>query len=63
MSVLFIALPVALLIAGAFVGGFIYAVKTGQFDDLDTPPMRMLFDDMEVKKESKQKPAETEEDS
>lgn len=45
MSVLFIALPVALLIAGAAVLAFLLSARGGQFDDLDTPPLRMLFDD------------------
>lgn len=49
MAVLYIALPVALLIGGLAVFAFVYAVRQGQFDDLDTPPMRMLFDDVDVR--------------
>lgn len=45
MSVLFVALPIALLVAGAAVVAFVVSVKNGQFDDLDTPPLRMLLDD------------------
>lgn len=45
MSVLFIVLPLALLIAGLFVAIFIWAAQDGQFDDLDTPSRRALFDD------------------
>ena len=45
MSVLWIALPIALSLAGAAVAGFLWMVRTGQFDDLDTPPVRILFDD------------------
>lgn len=47
MSVLYIALPVALLLAVLAVIAFIKQVRSGQFDDLDTPPRRMLFDDVE----------------
>lgn len=47
MSVLWIALPIALLLAGAAVAGFLWMVRTGQFDDLDTPPWRILTDDDE----------------
>jgi cbb3-type cytochrome oxidase maturation protein len=45
MTVLFIVLPLALIIAGGAVIAFIWSVKRGQFDDLDTPPHRILHDD------------------
>jgi cbb3-type cytochrome oxidase maturation protein len=45
MSVLFIMLPVALLIAGTAILAFARAAKSGQYDDLDTPACRMLMDD------------------
>ncbi len=44
MSVLFIALPVALGLAGLAVAAFVCSVRKGQFDDLETPPLRILFD-------------------
>jgi cbb3-type cytochrome oxidase maturation protein len=49
MSVLFIALPVALLLGGSAVLAFVLSVRGGQFDDLDTPPQRMLFDEVEAR--------------
>ena len=45
MSVLYIVLPLALLIVGAAVGAFVWAARSGQFDDLDTPAERVLHDD------------------
>jgi len=45
METVFVLLPLALLIAGIAVGLFVWAATTGQYDDLDTPPVRMLFDD------------------
>lgn len=45
MSVLYIVLPLALLIAGGAVAAFAWTVKSGQLDDVDTPPRRILFDD------------------
>lgn len=45
MSVVFIILPLALLLAGVAVLGFCTAVRRGQFDDLETPPWRAIFDD------------------
>ncbi len=45
MSVLLIVLPLALVLAAAGVAAFIWMARTGQLDDLDTPAVRMLFDD------------------
>ena len=45
METIFVLLPLALLIAAIAVGFFIWAAMSGQFDDLDTPAVRMLFDD------------------
>lgn len=45
MIVLYILLPLALVLAGVFVGVFVWAVRNGQFDDLETPGHRVLFDD------------------
>lgn len=45
MSVMIIVLPIALLLAGASVWACIWAVRTGQYDDTDTPALRMLRDD------------------
>ncbi len=52
MSVIFIALPIALLIALSAVFAFVYAVREGQYDDLETPPRRILFDDIPVRGDS-----------
>ena len=45
MSVLYIVLPLAIVMAGLALTAFIISVRHGQFDDLDTPQLRMLFDD------------------
>lgn len=45
MSVLYIVVPLALVVVGAAVGAFLWAARRGQFDDLDTPAVRALFDD------------------
>jgi cbb3-type cytochrome oxidase maturation protein len=45
MSVLFIAVPAALAFAASAVLAFLWATRSGQLDDLDTPPLRMLQDD------------------
>ena len=45
MTVVYVVLPLALLIAAVAVGAFAWAAKRGQFDDLETPAHRMLHDD------------------
>jgi len=45
MSVIYIVLPVALIIAIFAVLTFIWAVRSGQMDDLETPASRVLHDD------------------
>ena len=45
MVALYIVLPLALLIASLAVLAFAWSVRSGQLDDVDTPPRRMLFDD------------------
>lgn len=47
MSVVYFALPVALILAIIAVIAFIVQVRSGQFDDLETPPRRMLYDDVD----------------
>lgn len=49
MTLLTIAIPVALLVAAGAVVSFIWAARTDQFEDLDTPPRRMLLDDAPVR--------------
>ena len=44
MSVLYVILPVALILASAAVAAFIWAARRGQFDDLTTPSFRILDD-------------------
>ncbi len=45
MNILYVLIPLALLVLGAAVWAFFWAVGSGQFDDLDTPAMRILLDD------------------
>ena len=45
MDVMFVLLPVALLFAAGALVVFLWAVRAGQFDDLDTPPLRILVED------------------
>jgi cbb3-type cytochrome oxidase maturation protein len=42
MSVIVLLILVSLTIALVFLGGFIWAVRSGQYEDTCTPSMRML---------------------
>lgn len=48
MEILKVLIPMALFLGSFFVFLFIWATKSGQFDDLDTPSKRMLFDDENI---------------
>lgn len=50
MEALYLVLPLALVFSTAAVFFFVWAAKNGQFDDLDTPAMRILFDEKTKKK-------------
>jgi len=57
MELVYVALPVALLVGGAALAAFVWAARDDQFEDLDTPPRRAIFDDLEAKQgESAAKP-------
>jgi cbb3-type cytochrome oxidase maturation protein len=45
METIFVLLPLALLFAGIALALFVWAARSGQFDDLETPAVRILFDD------------------
>lgn len=52
MEVIFILIGFSLIIALGFLFAFIWATRSGQYDDDYTPSIRILFDD-EIKKENK----------
>ncbi|HSZ24342.1 MAG TPA: cbb3-type cytochrome oxidase assembly protein CcoS [Cytophagaceae bacterium] len=45
MSVIFVLIGISILVALSFLGAFLWAVKSGQYDDGHTPSVRILFDD------------------
>ena len=49
MSVILILILASLAVALAFLAGFIWAVKAGQFEDTTTPAMRILSEDEQAK--------------
>ena len=45
MSVIYVALPLALLLGAAGMFACIRCICDGQYEDLETPPIRILIDD------------------
>lgn len=50
MSAIFVLILASLLVAVGFLLAFLWAVKSGQFEDKYTPSVRMLFDDKKPEK-------------
>jgi cbb3-type cytochrome oxidase maturation protein len=45
MEVIYLLIPVSLVLIGAIAWIFIWAIRSGQFDDLEGPAHRILMDD------------------
>ncbi len=42
MNILYVMIPISLLLAGGFLAAFVWSVRDGQIDDLQTPAHRIL---------------------
>lgn len=51
MEVLYLLIPLAVVLAGVIVWFFLWAIRSGQFDDLEGPAWRILMDDDEPRHE------------
>lgn len=65
MEMLYVLIPIALILVAIAFATFMWAVKNDQYEDLETPAHRILFDDDEdmipedcrpAKPESSEKP-------
>jgi len=45
MDIIYILIPLSILLIGLAVTVLFWAIKNGQFDDMDSPAHRILFDD------------------
>ncbi len=45
MNVIILLIFAGGVVAAGFLAAFVWAVRTGQFDDTTTPPLRILLDD------------------
>jgi len=46
LTILFLILPITLVLSGAAAIAFTWATRSGQFDDLETPALRALDDEV-----------------
>jgi cbb3-type cytochrome oxidase maturation protein len=48
MSVIFLLIPLSIVLAACFLGAFIWAVRSGQYEDTCTPSMRILLEEQDA---------------
>ncbi len=53
MSVIFVLIAFSSFVAIIFLASYLWAVKSGQYDDNYTPSVRILFDNELVKEKNK----------
>ncbi|MDC7994331.1 cbb3-type cytochrome oxidase assembly protein CcoS [Altibacter sp. HG106] len=49
MNIIYLLLTISVIVALGFFVAFVLSVRKGQYDDVYTPSVRMLFDDELVK--------------
>ncbi len=47
MNIIYVVLPLALIVVLAALLAYVWAAKSGQFDDLETPALRVVVEDSE----------------
>ena len=45
MEIIYLLVPLSLVLIGVIIWAFFWAVRSGQFDDLEGPAHRILMDD------------------
>ena len=45
MSAIYLLIPLSLLVATGFLAAFIWAVRSGQYEDTQTPALRVLTEE------------------
>lgn len=60
MIVIFLLIPLSIVIAVCFLGAFIWAVRSGQYEDTCTPSMRLLMEEKRNAKDATMKSADAE---
>lgn len=45
MTILLLLIPISIVLLGIAIAAFVWAVRSGQFDELETPPLDILRED------------------
>ncbi len=45
MNIIYLLIPIALMLGGFFLFGYIWSARQGQYDDLETPAYRILLEE------------------
>lgn len=45
MSIIYLLIPIAIILASIAIWAFFWSVNSGQFDDLESPAHKILYDD------------------
>ena len=45
MSIIYLLIPIAIILASIAIWAFFWSVNSGQFDDLESPAHSILYDD------------------
>lgn len=59
MEILILLVPLAAVVVAIAVWAFFWALRRGQFDDLDSPAWRIVFDDQHQQRAEQQPADET----
>lgn len=60
LEILYLLIPATFFLAAVALALFVWAIHSGQFDDLETPAIRVLFDDGTVPAPPAEAPADPE---
>ena len=63
MDIIYVLVPLSIALLAIAVAIFFWAVKGGQFDDLDSPAHKILFDDDEYLNERRDESVDINSDS
>jgi cbb3-type cytochrome oxidase maturation protein len=60
MEIIYLLIPLSVILVGVIIWVFLWAIRSGQFDDLEGPAHRILMDDDSPKLAAKEEENESE---
>jgi len=58
MEIIYLLIPLSVILVGVIIWVFLWAIRSGQFDDLEGPAHRILMDDDSPKLGEKEEKSE-----